>query len=222
MSATRLVIFDCDGVLVDSEPISCGVLAQMLTRAGLPTTLEQARREYQGLTLADVRERAERRLGGALAADWLERYQRQRAAAFRRELAPVHGAAEAVQRVRAAGIAVCVASQGALAKTRMTLGLTGLARLFPEELRFSADQVERGKPAPDLFLHAAAAMGAEPTSTVVVEDSPSGVRAAVAAGMRCFGLTIDADEQALVSAGAEALPALAQLPGRLGLAPPPA
>src|SRR6185312_5249534 len=100
-----------------------------------------------------------------------------RAEVFRRDLRPVAGAAEAVQRVSAAGVAVCVASQGKLSKTQLTLGLTGLRGLFEERALFSAQSVAHGKPAPDLFLHAADAMGATPSRCVVVEDTPSGVTA---------------------------------------------
>jgi beta-phosphoglucomutase-like phosphatase (HAD superfamily) len=110
----QLVIFDCDGVLVDSEIISNIVLARSLTAEGLPTTLVEARRDYQGLLLADIRSSAEARLGRELPEDWLERYERDRAEAFHLELTAVAGAAEAVQRISAAGVAVCVASQGKL------------------------------------------------------------------------------------------------------------
>jgi HAD superfamily hydrolase (TIGR01509 family) len=215
----QLVIFDCDGVLVDSEVISNRVLAAMLTEQGLPTTLEQARREYQGLLLADVQARAEAKLGRSLPPDWLARYEEKRANTFRRELTPVTGAAETVERLRAAGLGVCVASQGKLSKTRLSLALTDLDHLFPERARFSAYSVAQGKPAPDLFLHAAAAMGVEPAACAVVEDTPSGVTAAVAAGMRAIGYTADSDEQALSDAGAEPLRSLAELPRLLLHAP---
>jgi HAD superfamily hydrolase (TIGR01509 family) len=211
----QLVIFDCDGVLVDSEVISNRVLAAMLTEQGLPTTLPQARSEYQGLLLADVLARAEAKRGRVFPAGWLARYEAERVGAFRKELAPVSGAAETVEELRTAGLKVCVASQGKLAKTRLSLELTGLDRLFPECARFSAHAVANGKPAPDLFLHAAAAMEAEPAGCAVVEDTPSGVLAAVSAGMRAFGYTADSDEQALSKAGAELLSSLRELPGLL-------
>ncbi|MGH2879451.1 MAG: HAD family hydrolase [Solirubrobacteraceae bacterium] len=198
----RLVIFDCDGVLVDSETISNSVLARMLTAEGLPTTMVQARSEHQGMLLVDIRSRVEETLGRALPGDWLTRYETDRDIAFRRELEPVAGAAETVRRIKAAGIGVCVASQGKLSKTSLSLGLTGLDDLFPETARFSAYSVANGKPAPDLFLHAAASMGVEPAGCVVVEDTPSGVAAAVAANMRVLGYAADSDEQALRDAGA--------------------
>jgi len=215
--APRLVIFDCDGVLVDSEVISNAVLARMLTRHGLATTLAQARRSYQGLLLADVLARAQEALGHALPEDFLERYQSERDAAFRGELEPVDGAEEAIEQILRAGIGVCVASQGAASKMRLTLALTGLDRHFPDGARFSAEAVPRGKPFPDLFLHAASSMGAAPAECVVVEDTPSGVAAARAAQMRVLGLVADGDEAALRSARAEIIHSLAELPSRLNL-----
>ncbi len=218
MGDLQLVIFDCDGVLVDSEPISNGVLAQMLSAEGLPTTLSEARRDCQGLLLSEVLSNAEAKLGRSLPAGWLADYERERAEVFRRELEPVPGAAEAVQRVSAAGISVCVASQGKLEKTRLSLGLTGLIDLFPDGALFSAYSVARGKPHPDLFLHAAGVMGAEPSRCVVVEDTPIGVTAAASAGMRVLGYAADADETELRRAGAEALfDSLTELPALLGL-----
>jgi HAD superfamily hydrolase (TIGR01509 family) len=213
----QLVIFDCDGVLVDSEVISNDVLARWLTTQGLPTTLAEARRDYQGLLLADIDSRAQAKLGEPLAKGWLERYERDRTDAFRRELRPVPGAAQAVNRLRAAGVRVCVASQGKLSKTQLSLRLTKLDGLFPDEAVFSAYSVARGKPAPDLFLHAAETMGVEPAACAVVEDTPSGVTAAVAAGMRALGYAADSDEAALRRAGAETLLALDELPALLGL-----
>lgn len=213
----QLVIFDCDGVLVDSEVISNEILARALSAQGLPTTLTEARRDYQGLLLADVLARAEAKLGRPLPLDWIAQFERDRAAEFHRALRPVPGAAEAVQCISSAGVAVCVASQGKLEKTRLTLGLTGLHQLFPGGALFSAESVPRGKPHPDLFLHAAAAIGATPSRCVVVEDTPSGVTAAVAAGMRALGYVADSDEVAMRRAGAEVLRSLDELPRMLGL-----
>jgi len=208
----QLVIFDCDGVLVDSEVISNEVLASALSAEGLPTTMPGARLDFQGLLLEDIVARAEAKLGRELPEDWLERYERDRDEAFNRELRPISGAAETVRRISEAGVAVCVASQGKLSKTRLSLGLTGLRDLFRAEALFSAYSVPRGKPHPDLFLHAAAVMKAKPSRCVVVEDTPSGVTAAVAAGMRVFGYVADSDEMALREAGAEILRSLDKLP----------
>jgi HAD superfamily hydrolase (TIGR01509 family) len=218
MRDLQLVIFDCDGVLVDSEVISNEVLARALTAEGLPTTLAEARRDYQGLLLGHIRSQAEEKLGRSLPEDWLERYERDRAEAFHRELRPVPGATEAVKRIIAAEVAVCVASQAKLEKTRLSLGLTGLRDLFRANALFSAYSVPRGKPHPDLFLHAAAAMEAKPSRCAVVEDTASGITAAVSAGMRALGYAADSDELALREAGAEILRSLDELPLLLGLA----
>ncbi|MEA2354563.1 MAG: hypothetical protein QOD61_692 [Solirubrobacteraceae bacterium] len=215
-----LVIFDCDGVLVDSEPISGRVLAAALTAAGLPTTPAAARRQYQGLELADVVARVEARLAGSggLPDGWLAGFVEDRAAVFRSELRPVAGVAAAVARVKAAGIRVCVASQAGPEKMRLTLGLTGLDRLFPAGSIFSATAVARGKPFPDLFLHAAATMGVDPGRCVVVEDSPSGVAAALAAGMRALVYTADPPGPEPPDPAARPLASLSELPALLGIA----
>jgi HAD superfamily hydrolase (TIGR01509 family) len=198
-----LIIFDCDGVLVDSEPISNQVLATMLGEQGLELDVPETRRRFQGLLLGDIQVLAERDVGHALPADWLEEYAERRTEAFRVGLKPVPGARQMLERIIAAGIPVCVASQGSLAKTEGSLTLTGLDDLLPVRVRFSAHLVPRGKPHPDLFLHAAATMGHAPEACVVVEDTPSGVTAAVRAGMPVFGYSADSDEHALREAGAQ-------------------
>lgn len=213
----ELVIFDCDGVLVDSEAISNGVLARLLAEEGVHLTLAQARREFQGLLLEEIVARTRERFGVRLPARFLDRFQAERAEEFRRRLRPVPGASELIERVQAASIPVCVASQGRLEKTRMTLRLTGLDRLIPGDAVFSAHSVGRGKPHPDLFLHAAARMGARPARCAVVEDTPSGVRAGIAARMRVLGFSADTDADALQRAGAEVFESLDQVPELLGL-----
>jgi HAD superfamily hydrolase (TIGR01509 family) len=213
-----LVIFDCDGVLVDSERISNRVLAANLSSLGLPITMEESRRRYQGRLLADIAAKVGEQLGGALPDDWAEGYERERDVAFEADLEIVPGAREAVEGVIAGGARACVASQGRLAKTELTLALTGLRGLFGRDALFSAESVPRGKPHPDLFLHAAAAMGAAPRETAVVEDSPSGVTAARAAQMRVLGYSADSDPDALVEAGADLVESMREVPARLGLA----
>jgi HAD superfamily hydrolase (TIGR01509 family) len=203
--------------LVDSEPISNGVLARLLTEEGLPTTLAEARRDYQGLLLADVLTAAQARLGRALHEGWLDRFERERARAFRDGLQPIAGVGRVVERIRDAGVAVCVASQGKLEKIRLSLQLTRLLRHFDDRALFSAYSVPRGKPHPDLFLHAATEMGVDPSACLVVEDTPSGVTAAVSAGMRVLGYAADSDEQALRSAGAETFHSFDDLSGLLDL-----
>ena len=123
----------------------------------------------------------------------------------------------AVAAVRAAGMDACVASQGRLSKTRHSLAVTGLDALFDPRELFSAETVPRGKPHPDLFLHAAREMGSAPADAVVVEDTPTGVAAGVAAGMRVLGYAADSDEAALRAAGAETFCAMDELPARLGI-----
>ncbi len=203
-----LVIFDCDGTLVDSEPIANRVLAEEVTALGWPMTGPESEAIFRGGTMAGVVETVERRLGRPVPGGWLEAYDERREQAFRRELRPIAGAAAAVDGVRAAGHAVCVASQGGVAKIRLSLELCGLLDRFAPDRLFSADDVAEGKPAPDLFLHAAATCGFPPARCVVVEDTLTGVAAAGAAGMRVFGL-------GLAVAGAEPLERLADLPARL-------
>jgi len=212
--ALELVIFDCDGVLVDSEPLSNGVLADMLAERGLQLTLAEARAAFQGLLLEQVRVRAESLLGEPLPDGWIEEFVRRRSAVFAAELKPVPGAAALVRAVTDAGLSVCVASQGRLRKTDRSLALTGLDGLFPQRSRFSAEQVPRGKPHPDLFLLAAERMGAAPGACAVIEDTPSGVIAATRAGMCVYGYAADSDEQALREAGATTAHSLADV-GRL-------
>jgi HAD superfamily hydrolase (TIGR01509 family) len=212
-----LVIFDCDGVLVDSEPISNTVLAQSLSDAGLPTSPAQALREYRGMLLSEVSASAERRLGAPLPAALFDGFERDRERAFRSSLEPIPGARDAVQAVQAAGVSVCVASQGRRQKTELTLTLTGLRDLFGADALFSAYDVKRGKPHPDLFLHAAATMGAAPERCVVVEDTVIGVTGAVAAGMRAIAYAGGDDPAPLRAAGADTVTSLAQLPAALGI-----
>jgi HAD superfamily hydrolase (TIGR01509 family) len=213
----ELVIFDCDGVLVDSEGISGEVLARALTAAGLPTSPADALHEYRGLLMADLIERAQTRLGAPLPVGFTDAFERDRAVEFHRRLRPVPGACEAVRSLRAADVKACVASQGKLEKTELTLRLTGLRDLFAENELFSAYMVARGKPHPDLFLHAADAMRTRPDRCAVVEDTAIGVGAARSAGMRAFGYVADGDDEQLRLAGAEVLRSLAELPERIGL-----
>jgi HAD superfamily hydrolase (TIGR01509 family) len=211
-----LVIFDCDGVLVDSEGISNAVLAQALRAQGLEISGDEAHDAYRGMFLTEIVADAERRLGAPLPPHFLETFERDRADAFRASLEPVPGAAEAVQAVKAAGFDVCVASQGKPEKTELTLTLTGLRPLFGPDALFSAHSVARGKPAPDLFLHAAASMGYAPAHCTVVEDTMIGVQAALAAEMRPIGYASGGNRAAFRAAGVETVGALDELPAVLG------
>jgi HAD superfamily hydrolase (TIGR01509 family) len=205
-----LAIFDCDGILVDSEVISNQVLADALTRLGLPTTIEDSLREYLGRSRTHVETRSAERLGRPLPEGFYEQYALARDAAFEGELQAVEGIAAALDELEAAGIATCVASSGDHGKMRLTLGMTGLYERFDGRI-FSATEVEHGKPAPDLFLHAAARMGFAPADCVVVEDAPAGVAAGRAAGMRVLaygGLT----DPALLSDADVVFGSMARLP----------
>jgi beta-phosphoglucomutase-like phosphatase (HAD superfamily) len=179
-----LVIFDCDGVLVDSEAISNRVMAAAISREGLPITAAGAQATYQGMLLAEIGTDVERRLGHPLPTDFWARFEADRELAFAGELEPVTGARELLEATERAGLPRCVASQGQQYKTEFTLGHTGLRRFFGQDALFSAYQVPRGKPHPDLFLHAARTMGVEPGCCVVIEDSTSGMTAGVATGMQ--------------------------------------
>jgi HAD superfamily hydrolase (TIGR01509 family) len=184
-----VVIFDNDGVLVDSEPISNRLLAGYLTELGHPTSYEDSLRDYMGSAMHRIHELVLERTGQRLPADFDTIFHSRVFAAFRRELEPVAGVAATLSRLRADGIPYCVASSGSHERIRVALRKTGLYDFFGEDRIFSSEDVGRGKPAPDLFLHAAERMGTAPGRCAVVEDSPLGVRAAVAAGMDAYGYT---------------------------------
>lgn len=179
----ELVIFDCDGVLVDTERISVRVDVAVLAELGWELTEAEVVERFVGRADADIRRDIEAHLGRTLEDGWDAPYRDWYRGAFEAELRPVDGVTEALDGVR---MRTCVASSGSHEKIRFTLGLTGLYDRFRGRI-FSALDVPRGKPAPDLFLHAADAMGVEPGRCAVVEDSRFGVEAARAAGMRAFG-----------------------------------
>lgn len=182
-AAIHLVIFDSDGVLVDSELLAAATLAGELTRLGFATTAEACLDLYTGLSMATMMARIEDACGRRLPADFRERLKQLDYAAFRRALRPVPGIEAVLQGLHTPK---CVASSGSLEKLDVTLTATGLMVHFAPNV-FSAEQVARGKPAPDLFAFAAQAMGAAPERCVVVEDSEVGIAAARAAGMRAIG-----------------------------------
>ncbi len=213
-----LVIFECAGVLVDSDGISDEVLAAMLTEQGLPTSSADARRRYQGKLPSQIHRSVERRTQRDLPIAWLDELERRRGEAFARQLRAMPGAAEVVEGIRAAGIDVCVASQCKLASTRLSLGLTGLRRLFDDDALFSGESVQRGKPYPDLLLHIARCRDASPRGTAVVDGTALGIEATVAAKMRPFGYTVGGDANALRKAGAkDIVESLEELPELLGV-----
>ncbi|MFF3460626.1 HAD family hydrolase [Streptomyces sp. NPDC002730] len=184
-----LVIFDNDGVLVDSEPISNTILAGYLTELGHPTSYEDSLRDYMGAAVHRVHDLVRERTGQALPADFDETLHARVFAAFERELVAVDGVTEVLEKLVADGVPYCVASSGSHERIRVGHRKTGLDRWFQDATVFSAQDVGRGKPAPDLFLHAAERMGVAPERCVVVEDSPLGVAAARAAGIDVYGFT---------------------------------
>jgi HAD superfamily hydrolase (TIGR01509 family) len=179
----ELVIFDCDGVLVDSERLAVRVEAGYLAELGWPLTEAEIVERFMGRTAEYMDEAIEAQLGSRLPGDWKDQFQRRYAEAFAAELVPVDGVVQALDQITTP---TCVASSGSHQKLRLTLGHTGLYERFEGRI-FSGYEVANGKPAPDLFLHAAARMGAEPARCAVVEDTLYGVLAARAAGMRAFG-----------------------------------
>ncbi|MFD3546233.1 HAD family hydrolase [Streptomyces sp. NPDC058655] len=184
-----LVIFDNDGVLVDSEPLANSILAGYLTELGHPTSYEESLRDYMGSAVHRVHDLVLDRTGQRLPADFDETLHTRTFTAFERELKPVPGVQEVLYGLVEQGIDYCVASSGSHERIRVGHRVTGLDEWFEDEWIFSSQDVGQGKPAPDLFLHAARSMGVDPARCVVIEDSPLGVRAALAAGMDVYGFT---------------------------------
>ena len=196
-----LLIFDCDGVLVDSEIMALETLMELMASLGRTLTLDEAVREFAGGSLTDTVATAERLLGRPIPQATGATYGQRLLERLRRDLKPVAGVRDAIL---ALPYRRCVASSSTLERLRMSLDVTGLAPLF--EHVFSAVQVARGKPAPDLYLFAARSMRAAPERCIVIEDTVRGVIAGRAAGMRVIGF----------SGAAHASPALADDLARAG------
>lgn len=195
------VLFDCDGVLVDSERITSRVWARLLTERGLPTTTEQSLATYLGNSMARCLEIVTEQLGHAPPDDLLPTFYADVKVALEQEVEPVTGIHDVLDALDAAQVPYGVASNGEHEKMRTTLGATGLLARF-DGRRFSAVDVAHPKPAPDLFLHAAAQLGMEPARTIVVEDSPLGVLGAHRAGMTVIGYAELVSPERLLAAGA--------------------
>lgn len=213
-----LVVFDCDGVLVDSEPIANRVLTQALTELGLSLSAQEVSQATTGHSMKQVVVWAERALGGQLPQDFVSQIQALTYEAFRKELKPVSGADVVLDEIAANEIAYCVASSGDHEKMRFTLGLTGLLGRL-EGRMFSTSDVARGKPAPDVFLLAAREHGVAVSKSVVIEDSLPGVAGGLAAGMTVYGFAAHAvrRQNELREAGAIVFDDLRDLPELLGL-----
>jgi HAD superfamily hydrolase (TIGR01509 family) len=179
------IIFDFDGVIADSEALANRVLAEHVTALGLPTTLEQALERYVGRRWPEAMALIESALGRPLPADFSDRLAAATLECFRAELREVPGATAFIRRWP--GLPRCIASSSSIGRLTLCLDKLGLTEHFAGAV-FSADMVERGKPHPDIFLYAAQRLGVEPARCLVIEDSPSGIRAAKAAGMTVVGL----------------------------------
>ncbi|OEJ95016.1 HAD family hydrolase [Streptomyces thermolilacinus] len=184
-----LVIFDNDGVLVDSEPLSNAILAGYLTELGHPTTYEDSLRDYMGGAMHRVHDTILERTGQRLPDDFDATFHARVFAAFERDLTAVGGVTDVLGKLTADGVPYCVASSGSHERIRVGHRKTGLDLWFTPDVVFSSQDVGRGKPAPDLFLHAAQRMGVAPDRCVVIEDSALGIQAARAAGMDVYAFT---------------------------------
>lgn len=211
-----LVLFDCDGVLVDSEPISGPILADHLAERGLPLPLEEIQARFTGCTMPDIVADIREKHGIALDKAWMQAYRDATNAAFEEELEAIPHVHGAVAAIVEACIPVCVASSGPVEKMNVSLRVTGLLPFF-EGLLFSAWNVARGKPHPDIFLHAADQMGAAPADCVVIEDSAHGITAARAAGMRALAYLPEKDHSIADGQTAHPFTDMRALPGLLGL-----
>jgi HAD superfamily hydrolase (TIGR01509 family) len=217
-----LLIYDCDGVLVDSEPIANAVLAELMTSLGHPMTAAQSMRTFGGRSLSDVLALAAGILGHPIPPQRADAAGRALFARFREELQPMPGAP---QTIASLPYRRCVASSSAPDRLALSLQVTGLAPLFGEHV-FSATQVANGKPAPDLFLLAARSLGENPADCIVIEDTARGIEAARRAGMAAIGFAGGGHagsglRQELEAAGADiVIAAMVELPAAVNrLAP---
>lgn len=199
MPSFPTVIFDCDGVLVDTERLCHTVLQQMLAEYGKNLSLQETLDYFMGTSKEKCLSVLAELTGRPVPQDFLSVFQDRTFESFRRSLVAVPGVADVISELRAP---YCVASNGPHEKMRFTLGHTGLLHYFEGRI-FSAEDVARPKPAPDLFLHAASSMDADPYSCVVIEDSPTGITAAKAAGMRVLGYAAMGQGVKLRAAGAD-------------------
>ena len=219
-----LVIFDCDGVLVDSEPLAARVLAEEVSGLGLTMESDEVAEVFLGCSMPMVIEILEARLGTTVEADFIPRFLDRLHKGMRTDLAAVEGVGAAIAEIKmqAEVAAICVASNGESETVRTSLEAVGLISAFSGRL-YTARMAGQGKPHPGLFLHAAQAMGFAAADCIVVEDSLLGVKAAVSAGMRVFGYTPDAAppnlrEHILSAAGATTFTNMNQLPNLISIA----
>lgn len=213
----RLVIFDCDGVLVDSEPVSNRVLAEDMTARGWPMDMHEAQERFLGTTLRDIQPIIVARLGVPLPDEWQAAITGRIVAALAEEAVAIRGAVEALRAVTALGLPWRIASNSSHEEMRAKFARLGIAGLVAGRVHSHTD-VAAGKPEPDLFLAAAAAEGVRPDGCVVVEDSEVGVRAAVAAGMDCLAYAPHDDGAKLRALGAVPFHSMLDLPALVAAA----
>lgn len=213
-----LVIFDCDGVLVDSELVANTVVADILSASGWPMTPEQAEQRFVGLNIEAMVPIIETHLRRPLPSDWVDRVTAALVETLGRESRAIPGAAEALHALNAASLPWRVASNSSHLEMHAKFACLGMTALVAGRLH-SYEDVPRGKPAPDLFLATAAAAGIAPDQCVVIEDSVVGARAAAAAGMDCLGYAPHGDGAALRLAGAAMFRSMFDLPALLAAAP---
>jgi HAD superfamily hydrolase (TIGR01509 family) len=204
------LIFDCDGVLIDSEHLASRVEAELTSELGLRLTTQEAHALFLGKTVDGVLNAIAQRTGTRPGAAWVYNWAFATAHAFHRELQVVEQLRDALELLRGRGHRLAVASQSSLARVHFSLDVTRLAPLFGEHVYVSS-MVTRPKPAPDIYLFAAEKLGAKPGECVVIEDSPAGAAAAIGAGMRAIGYAPGVTHAAMVASGAEVIRSMGEL-----------
>lgn len=214
----RLVIFDCDGVLIDSEALCDRVVSAELHRAGWKLSPAECHRRFLGLTFADIQQAAETQLHRPLDPDWIDHLVHRVTKVMAAEATAIPGAREALQATTALGLRFRVASNSSHAEMAAKFARAGLSDLVNGRIHSAYDMIaqgKRGKPAPDLFLAAAAAENIPPANCVVIEDALAGVQAAIAAGMTCLAFSPETDGTHLRQAGAIPFTSMLALPDLL-------
>lgn len=211
----KLVIFDCDGVLADTEPVSDRVISANLARHGLQIAPDEVHRMFAGGTLKGVGETA-RQMGAELPPDWVDGMYAEVFDALAAGVPVMPGVADLIARLDAAGIARAIASNGPVRKMEISLSPSGLFTKFAGRIYSGHDHGP--KPAPDMLLRIAADLGVAPADAVMIDDMPAGFKAAKAAGMRCFGYVADGDPARIGDTGAIPVTQFSEIADALGLA----
>jgi len=209
------IVFDCDGVLVDTERVMISVLLEMASEFGATAMdLDDAVHAFSGRHMLETIKVLEKRAGRTFPQSFETDFRARAYERFRQDVKPMPGVRELLAGLE---LPYCVASSGPREKIVLNLGLTDLLRYFPENHIFSSYEINSWKPDPGIFLHAATTMGFKPASTAVVEDSVAGVEAAVEGGFRVFAISTGANRHELAARGATTFGHMHELPGLLGL-----